>query len=165
MRSAGQVSADLPRHVSSWTPPAYDVSMGREEEKDELLAVPIQLRTPEQWAQLQELIGASSQSRRRKRKKRRKRRTPRTSSCPLRGRRRQRQCLACNAGFPGDVPLCTVYPSVFGRLVMLGITAGMDQKGYIKFVDVPFVAQRQIPMVLTTQQTTEISQLPFFSDG
>ena len=60
--SAGQVSADLPRHVSSWTPPAYDVSMGSEEEKDELFAVPIQLRTPEQWARLQELIGASSRS-------------------------------------------------------------------------------------------------------
>ena len=28
VRSAGQVSADLPWHVSSWTPPAYDVSYG-----------------------------------------------------------------------------------------------------------------------------------------
>ena len=57
----------------------------------------------------------------RKRKKRRKRRTPRTSSCPLRGRRRQRQWFACSAGFPGDVPLRAVFCSVFGRLVMLGI--------------------------------------------
>ena len=39
---------------------------------------------------------------RRKRKKRRKRRTPRTSSIPGRTRRRQRQWLACSAGFTGD---------------------------------------------------------------
>ena len=78
MRSAGQVSANLPRHVSSWTPAAYGQPRGSdEEEKDELLSVPIQLRTPAQWARLQELIGASSQARRRKRKKRRKRRLPR----------------------------------------------------------------------------------------
>ena len=126
MRSAGQVSADLPRHVSPWTPPAYDVSMGPEEEKDELVAVPIHLRTPEQWARLQELIAASYQSRRRKRKKRRKRRTPRTSSRSScgRARRRQRQWHSSFAGFPGDVP---VFPSVSGRLVMLGIMAGMNQ--------------------------------------
>ena len=102
----------LPPHSGPWTPPAYDVSMGREEEqakrrqvrkkkeeeaaKEEeeevevLLAVPMQLRTPTQWARLRELIGASSQSRRRKRKKRRKRRLPRTSSLSL-PRRRLRQ--------------------------------------------------------------------------
>ena len=49
MRSAG--------HVSSWTPAAYGQPRGSdEEEKDELLAVPIQLRTPAQWARLRELI-------------------------------------------------------------------------------------------------------------
>ena len=37
-----------------------------EEEKDELLAVPTQLRTPAQWARLRELIGASSQARSRR---------------------------------------------------------------------------------------------------
>ena len=52
VRSAGQVSADLPRHVSSWTPPAYDVSVGPEEEVDELLAIPLELRTPVQRARL-----------------------------------------------------------------------------------------------------------------
>ena len=48
-------------------------------EEDELLAGPTQLRTPAQWARLRELIGASSQARRRKRKKRRKRRLIRPS--------------------------------------------------------------------------------------
>ena len=136
-----------------------------EEEKDELLAVPIQLRTPEQLARLQVLIGASFQSMRRKRKKRRKRRTPRTSSCPLRGRRRQRQCLACNAGFPGDVPLRTVFPSVSGRLVMHDIMAGMDEKGFFMFVDIPFVPPTQVLMVQSIQQTTKFPQLLYVSGG
>ena len=72
VRSAGQVSADLPRHVSPWTPSAYDVSMGPDEEIDELLAIPMELRTPAQRARLFELISASCRVRRRKRKKRRK---------------------------------------------------------------------------------------------
>ena len=33
MRSAGQVSADLPRHVSSWTPAAYGQPRGSDEEQ------------------------------------------------------------------------------------------------------------------------------------
>ena len=33
VRSAGQVSADLPRHVSSWTPPAYEQPSGFHEEQ------------------------------------------------------------------------------------------------------------------------------------
>ena len=91
MRSAGQVSADLPRHVSSWTPAAYGQPRGSdEEEKDELLAVPIELRTPAQWARLRELIGASSKARRRKRKKRRKRRLPKSSSLSSHRRARLR---------------------------------------------------------------------------
>ena len=44
---------------------------------------------------------------------------------------------------------------------MLDIMAGMAQMGFFKFVDIPFVAQRQIPMVQTSVQTTEIPQLPF----
>ena len=52
----------------------------REEEMEELLAVPPRLRSTAQWARLRELISASSQAWRRKRKKRRKRRLPRTSS-------------------------------------------------------------------------------------
>ena len=43
-------------------------------------AVPIQLRTPAQWARLRELISASSQARRRKRKKRRKKRLSKSSA-------------------------------------------------------------------------------------
>ena len=65
------------------------------------------------------------------------------------------------AGFDGDDAFHVVFPSVFGRLVMLGIMAGMAQKGFFKFVDIPFVVQRQIPMVQTSLQTTEIPQLPF----
>ena len=68
----------------------------------------------------------SSAGTRRKRKKRRKRRLPRTSSCPSRGRARcrQRQWHTRYAGFPGDVLLRAVFPSE-----LLGILAGMDQKG------------------------------------
>ena len=40
----------VPRHVSSWTPAAHGQPRGSdEEEKDELLAVPTQLRTRAQW--------------------------------------------------------------------------------------------------------------------
>ena len=103
----------------------------------------------------------------RKRKKRRKRRTPRTSSRSScgRARRRQRQWHTCGAGYPGYGPLRAVFPSVSGRLVMLGIMAGMDQKGFFKFVDIPFVPQRQILMVQTIQQTTEFPQLLYVSGG
>ena len=58
-----------------------------------------------------------------------------------------------------------MFPSVFDRLVMLGIMAGMDQKGFFKFVDIPFVPQRQILMVQTIQQTTEFPQLLYVSGG
>ena len=88
VRSAGQVSADLPRHVSSSTPAAQPVSWWAS-------------LTPAQQPELEE---ARAEVRRehvskRKRKKRRKRRTPRTSSLPGRARRRQRQWFACSAGF------------------------------------------------------------------
>ena len=65
--------------------------------------------------ELEQRLDSGGASSKRKRKKRRKRRTPRTSSYPLRGRRRQRQCLACSADFPRDVPLRTVFPSVWSR--------------------------------------------------
>ena len=63
-------------------------------------------------------------------KKRKKRRLPRISSRSLRGRarRRQRQWHACNAGFPGDVPLLAVFLPVVYRPVMLGIMAVLGQK-------------------------------------
>ena len=35
VRSVGQVSADLPRHVSSWTPAAYEQSKGSHEKEKE----------------------------------------------------------------------------------------------------------------------------------
>ena len=35
MRSAGQVSSDLPRHVSSWTPAAYEQCRGFHEQETE----------------------------------------------------------------------------------------------------------------------------------
>ena len=44
---------------------------------------------------------------------------------------------------------------------MLGITVGMDQKGFITFVDIPFVAQRQFPMVQTVRRTIVLPQLLF----
>ena len=80
---------------------------------------------------------SSSSSSAVKRRKKKKRRLPRTSSRSLRGRanRRQRQWHACGAGFPG-LPLRAVFPSVSGRLVMLCIMPGMDQKGFFKFVDI-----------------------------
>ena len=130
MRSAGQVSADLPRHGSSWTPAAHGQPRGSdEEEKDEVLAVPIQLRTPTQWAQLRELIAASSQSRRRKRKRRRKKKTPKASSSRGRARRRQRQWHVSD--FPDDVLLravCAVFSSLVDKPMLLGIMAVLDKK-------------------------------------
>ena len=53
--------------------------------------------------------------------------------------------------------LCSLPVVVWPR--MLGITDGMDQKGFIKFVDIPFVAQRQFPMVQTVRRTIDIHQL------
>ena len=43
--------------------------------------------------------------------------------------------------------------------------AGMEQKGFFKFVDIPFVPQTQILMVQTIQQTTEFPQLLYVSGG
>ena len=81
---------------------------------------------------LQQMLHESSSSavRRRKRKKRRKRRTPRTSSRSScgRARRPQRQWHTSYAGFPGDVPLRAVFPSVVVRPELLDIMAVMYQK-------------------------------------
>ena len=103
----------------------------------------------------------------RKRKKRRKRRLPR-SSVPHGGlaRRRHREWHTCGAGSPRYVPLRAVFPSVSGRLVMLGIMAGMDQKGFFKFVVFSCSCRSvQIFMVQTMQQTTEFPQLLYVSGG
>ena len=48
---------------------------------------------------------------------------------------------------------------------MLGIKAGMEQKGFFKFVDIPFMPQTQILRVQTIQQTTEFLQLLNVSGG
>ena len=48
---------------------------------------------------------------------------------------------------------------------MHGIMAGMDQKGFFKFVDIPFVPQSQTLMVQNIQQTTEFPQLLYVSGG
>ena len=143
VRSAGQVSADMPRHVSSWTPAAYEQSKGfheKEKEKeeaeyerrmqilnrrvrDDIPLSPTEYAAWRRWSGLPPLP-SSSAGKRRKRKKRRKRRLPRSPRpLPLgRTRRRQRQWSACNAGFTGyDAPR-VMSP------MMLRILAGMDQK-------------------------------------
>ena len=48
---------------------------------------------------------------------------------------------------------------------MLGIMAGLDQKCFFKFVEFPFVPQRQILMVQSILQTTEFPQLLYVSGG
>ena len=119
VRSAGQVSADLLRHVSSSTPAAQPVPDPWWESL-----------TPAQQAEIEEARAEvrREQLRKRKRKKRRKRRTPRTSSLPSRARRRQRQWSACYAGFTGcDTPR-VMFPSVDARPKMLCIMAGMYQE-------------------------------------
>ena len=129
VRSAGQVSAYLPRHVSSWTPAACRQPRGSdEEEKDELLAVPIQLRTPAQWARLWELIGASSQVKRRKRKKRRKRRLPKSSSLSSHRRARLRHPAWHVQGWYCCFYTSHCVPSSCFQAKVLDISAGMEQK-------------------------------------
>ena len=96
VRSARQVSADLPRHVSSWTPAAYDQSHEKEKEKekeeaeyerrmqvlnrrvrDDIPLSPAEYEAWHRWSGLPPLSSSSS-GRKRKKKKRRKRRTRRT---------------------------------------------------------------------------------------
>ena len=72
---------------------------------------------------------------RRKRKKRKKRRLPRISSHSScgRARRRQRQWLGCNAGFPCDVTPRAVFPSSVDMPEFPGILAGIMEQT----VDIP----------------------------
>ena len=121
VRSAGQVSADLPRHVSSWTPAAYGQPRGstedekvewlKREEQEELhslWAVPVQRRTHQQMQRITDLL--LNKWAKKKRKKRRKKKLPKTSSSRGPARRQQRQCHV--AGFPGDVSPRAVFPSL-----------------------------------------------------
>ena len=106
VRSAGQVSADLPRHISSWTPAAYEQSRGSHEQEVEMekkaemeaaeyeekmqelkrrVQVDLPLSAAERlaWRQWIVAYAASSSSiagKRRKRKKRSKRKLPKSSS-------------------------------------------------------------------------------------
>ena len=120
VRSAGQVSANLPRHVSSWTPAAYGQPRGSfEEEKDELLkreeqeelnslwAVPVERRTHQQMQRITYLLLKKTGTKK-KRKKRRKKKLPKTSSSGGPARRRQRQWHVY--GFSGDFSPRAVCP-------------------------------------------------------
>ena len=102
VRSAGQVSADLPRHISSWTPAAYEQSRGSHEQEVEIEkkkkaeyerrmidinqrvadGLPIGPKEYEAWRRFSGLPPSSSYSsgKRRKRKKRSKRKLSKSSS-------------------------------------------------------------------------------------
>ena len=80
----------------------------------------------------------------------------------------------CRVGFTVYDAFCVMFPSGVAKPKMLRILAGMDQfmvqaaetvvvpqLQSIQVVDIPFVPQRQFPMVQTIQQTTEIPQMPF----
>ncbi len=157
VRSAGQVSADLPRHVSSWTPTACGQPRGSiEEEKDELLkreeqeelnslwAVPVERRTHQQMQRITYLL--LNRGAKKKRKKRRKKNLPKTSSSRGPARRQQRQWHV--SGSPGDVLLRAVFPSVVVRPEMPCIMAGMDLRdscsGLIKAGIYGYVAPRAV---------------------
>ena len=122
----------------------------RQRQKEEEEEVMEKKKEKEQAAETrrraQALVDHAASLPKRKTKKKRKRKLPHSSSHSSlgRARRRQRQWHACGAGSPGFVPLRAVFPSVSGRLVMLGIMAGMDQKGLLQ-VRYPFRAAEADP--------------------
>ena len=85
------------------------------------------------WREMEERLDSGGASSKRKRKKRRKRRTPRTSSRSScgRSRRRQRQWRVRHAGFAGSCAPRDVFPVACVWPLLLGNTAGMDQKDSI----------------------------------
>ena len=89
--------------------------------------------TAEGRRDLEERLDSGGASSKRKRKKRRKRRTPRTSSRSScgRSRRRQRQWCVRHAGFAGSCAPRDVFPVAYDWPLLLGNTAGMDQKDSI----------------------------------
>ena len=138
-----QVSADLRRHVSSWTPAAYEQSRGFHEQETEKEKKDAEYRRrmfvlnqrvadglplgPIEYAAWRRFSGlppssSSSSGKRRKRKKRSKRKLSKSSSGV-----RTRRCVQ-------KVPLslfffwCAVFSSVDDRPKMLDIMAGMDQE-------------------------------------
>ena len=95
----------LPPHSSPWTPPAYDVSMGRVEEQ------------AKRWQETQQQASEALErarllqdqaSKRRKRKKRRKRRLPKSSSHSSLRRARRRHLAVAMSGFAGYSSSCSV---------------------------------------------------------
>ena len=147
MRSAGQVSADLPRHISSWTPatceqPRGSIEQEKEKEKEEAEAeyerrmqvlnwrvrddIPLSPTEYAAWRRWSGLppLSSSSAGKRRKRKKKRKRRLPRSQRAFLRGRSRRRQPQWHVSGSPGDILLHAVFPSVVNRHEMPCIMSG-----------------------------------------
>ena len=139
VRSAGQVSADLPRHVSSWTPAAYGQPSGsieQEKEKEkELKAEKEEDEDPTGWNLAFDEYGRQyfwhRRTRRtaweipesamlrmkgvRKRKKRKKKKLPR-------GGRALRRLWQCHIRAPR-----VVFPSYVGRPQLPGIIVGMGQ--------------------------------------
>ena len=128
---AGQVGADMPRHVSSWTPPAYE-----------------DLEAVDEPAELEEDVELLIEEEE-KRKKRRKRRLPRTSSLSS-PRRRLRQWL-----LPGWV-LLVLYLALCSftfRQAQDALHHGrFGPEGHLRceMVVIPVVKQRLISMVLST---------------
>ena len=124
VRSAGQVRADLPRHVGLWTPAACGQPRGSiEEEKDELLkreeqeelnslwAVPVERRTHQQMQRITYLP---------RRKGRRGGRRSFLKLLPLvaRALRQQRQWHV--AGFPGVSAPRAVLPEAYRKIGLFG---------------------------------------------
>ena len=100
--------------------------------------------------ELEERLDSGGASSKRKRKKRRKRRTPRTSSLSScgRSRRRQRQWRVRHAGFAGSCAPRDVFPVAYDWPLLLGNTAGMDQKDSI-FVVVMAVAYAMLVLLVS----------------
>ena len=100
--------------------------------------------------ELEERLDSGGASSKRKRKKRRKRRTPRTSSRSScgRSRRRQRQWRVRHAGFAGSCAPRDVFPVAYDWPLLLGNTAGMDQKDSI-FVVVMAVAYAMLVLLVS----------------
>ena len=144
----GKVSADMPRHVSSWTPAAYEVLEAADEpaelEEDAELLIEEE-EDPSGWSVSQSASGrpyywhrssrcsvwhlppgasARKKKERRKRKKRRKRRLPRTSSFSS-PRRRLRQWHM--QGWFCWFLSYAVSPSFGGRPKLPSFMDGMDK--------------------------------------
>ena len=153
VRSAGQVSADLPRHVSSWTPAAYEQPSGSiEQEKYELLkreeqeklnslwAVPVECRTHQQMQRITFLLLKKTGAKK-KRKKRRKKKLPKTSSSS-RPRSSSTAAVACSwtlcsAATSSSSPTCSLcLSSTCGRCPCCAVRA-VSTGAFLWFLRLP----------------------------